>query len=186
MLEHNEKQELVRKTVASAGEYKDGVWYFYQTITDTYDEKGRAIEEHVYKDVELMPITETPEDFLNQRQHPDYMNIAQLKEYIWRLSKSGATGVIRNLKIDLYQRYTAPFTSIMIILLSIPFSLKIKKRATGFSSLGLTLIMGFLYYIFNAISIALGKAGILFPFLSASLTHLVAFIYSIYLIKKLP
>lgn len=186
VLEHNENQDLLRKTVASAGEYKDGVWHFYQTITDTYDEHGRSIDEHVYKEKELMPITETPEDFLNQRQHPDYMNIAQLKEYIWRLSKSGASGVIRSLNIDLYQRYTSPFTSLMIILLSIPFSLKMKKRATGFSSLGLALVVGFLYYIFNAVSIALGKAGVLFPFLSASLTHLVALFYSIYLVKKLP
>ena len=186
VLEHNEKQDLIKKTVASKGVYKNGVWRFYQTISDTYDKNGRAIDEHLYMEEEVMPITETPQDFLNQRQHPDYMDIAQLKEYIWRLSKSGATTVIRSLTIDLYQRYTAPFTSLMIVLLSIPFALKMQKRATGFSSLGLALVVGFLYYIMNAISIALGKAGILAPIVCASLTHSAAFIYSIYLIKKLP
>jgi lipopolysaccharide export system permease protein len=186
VLEHNEKQNLTKKTVASKGVYKGGLWRFYQTISDTYDKNGHAVEEHIYREEEVMPITETPEDFLNQRQHPDYMNIAQLEEYIWRLSKSGATTVIRSLTIDLYQRYTAPFTSFMIVLLSIPFALKMQKRATGFSSLGLALVVGFLYYILNAISIALGKASILPPFICASLTHSAAFVYSLYLIKKLP
>ena len=78
VLEHNERQDLIRKIVASSGEYKDGVWRFYQTITDTYDRSGHALDEHVYREEEIMPITETPDDFLNQRQHPDYMNIAQL------------------------------------------------------------------------------------------------------------
>jgi lipopolysaccharide export system permease protein len=186
VLEHNEKQDLIKKIVAGKGVYSDGLWRFYQTISDTYDDDGRIVEEHAYRDEEVMPITETPADFLNQRQHPDYMNISQLKDYIWRLSKSGATTVIRSLTIDLYQRFTAPFTSLMIVMLSIPFSLKMKKRSTGLSSLGLALMVGFLYYILNAISIALGKAGILFPFLCASLTHLLALFYSIYLIKELP
>jgi lipopolysaccharide export system permease protein len=186
VLEHNEKQDLTKKIVAGKGVYKDGLWRFYQIISDTYDDDGRIVEEHAYLDEEVMPITETPADFLNQRQHPDYMNISQLKDYIWRLSKSGATTVIRSLTIDLYQRFTAPFTSLMIVMLSIPFSLKMKKRSTGLSSLGLALMVGFLYYILNAISIALGKAGILFPLLCASLTHALALIYSIYLIKELP
>lgn len=186
VLEHNGAQELTKKIVASKGVYRDGLWRFYQSITDTYDGNGKTIEEHTYREEEIIPITETPEDFLDQRQHPDYMDIAQLENYIWRLSKSGAKTVIRSLTIDLYQRYTMPMTSFMIILLSIPFSLKMQKRATGLSSLGLALIVGFLYYILNAISIALGKAGILFPFVSAVLTHSIALIYSLYLIKKLP
>jgi lipopolysaccharide export system permease protein len=186
VLEQNDKQDLTKKTVASKGVYKDGLWRFYQTVTDTYDRNGRPVEEHVYREEEIMPITETPDEFMDQRQHPDYMNIAQLEEHIWRLKKSGAATIIRSLTIDLYQRYTAPFTSLMIVLLSIPFSLKMKKRATGFSSLGLALVVGFMYYIMNAVSIALGKAGILPPLVCASLTHTAAFLYSIYLINKLP
>ncbi|MCU0651163.1 MAG: LptF/LptG family permease, partial [Candidatus Omnitrophica bacterium] len=186
VLEHDEKQELVKKIVASKGVFTDGQWRFYQTISDVYDKNGRITQEHAYIEEEIMPITETPKDFLNQRQHPDYMNISQLKDYIMRLSKSGAVTVIRSLTIDLYQRYTAPFTSFMIVLLSIPFSLKMRKRATGLSSLGVALMVGFLYYILNAVSIALGKAGILPPFICASLTHAAAFTYSLYLIKGLP
>jgi lipopolysaccharide export LptBFGC system permease protein LptF len=118
--------------------------------------------------------------------HPDYMTIAQLDNYIWRLSKSGATTVIRNLKVDLYHRFTFPLTSIIIILLGIPFSVLMKKRATGLSSVGLSIMLGFFYYVLNAVSIALGKAGLLMPTLAVSLSHIIALITATYFIRSLP
>jgi lipopolysaccharide export system permease protein len=179
ILEHDEKQNITKKIIADKGIYKDGLWRFYKSITYTFDEFGQLIENPQFFEEEIMTITETPQDFINQRQSVDFMTISGIEEYIWRLSKSQAITVIRNLKVDLYQRFTFPLTSLVIIILGIPFSLKIKKRATGLSSLGLSLILGFLYYVLNAISIALGKAGILMPFLSASLSHIIAlsFVY---------
>ncbi|MCX5698013.1 MAG: LptF/LptG family permease [Candidatus Omnitrophica bacterium] len=185
ILEHDEHQNIVKKIVANKGVYKDGVWRFYQCITYDFDENGQVKEEPNYSEDEIMNISETPRDFLNQRQRPDYMTIAQIEDYIWKLSKSGATGVIKNLKVDLYQRYTEPLTSFIIILLAIPFSLMIRKRGAGIFSLGISIIIGFFYYVFNAISIALGYAGILPPLLAVSLSHGVIFCLSVYLIATL-
>jgi lipopolysaccharide export system permease protein len=114
------------------------------------------------------------------------MTIAQLDNYIWKLSRSGATSVIRNLKIDLYQKFASPFSSLIIILLGIPFSLMMQKRATGLSSIGVSIIVGFLYYIIDAVCLAIGRGGILPPFLAVSLTHIIALVFSISLINRLP
>jgi len=186
ILEHDEKQNITKKIVADKGIYKDGLWRFYKSITYTLDENGQLIENPQFFEEEIMAITETPQDFINQRQSVDFMTIAGIEEYIWRLSKSGAITVIRNLKVDLYQRLTFPLTSLIIVILGIPFSLKIRKRATGLSSLGLSLMLGFLYYVLNAISIALGKAGIFTPLLAASLSHIVALAFGAYLISTIP
>jgi len=186
ILEHDEQQNIVKKVVANKGAHKDGMWHFYQSITYNFDLNGQIIEEPQYLEEEVMAIPETPQEFLTQRQRPDFMNIAQLDDYIWKLSRSGAVGVIRNLKVDLYQRFTFPLTSIIIILLGIPFALRMKKRATGLSSMGISMMMGFLYYVLNAVSIALGKAAILPPILSASLSHILALSSALYFIHKLP
>jgi len=186
ILEHDERQNITKKIVANKGVYKDGAWTFYQCITYNFDENVQIKGEPQYLEEEVMDIPETPHDFLNQMLHPDYMTISQLKNYMERLSKSGATTVIRNLRVDLYQRFASPFTSIVIILLGIPFSMIMKKRATGMSSVGLSIMVGFLYYVFNAISVALGKAGILMPALAASLSHIIALITAIYLIEHTP
>lgn len=186
ILEHDEKQNITKKIVAHKGVYKNGLWTFSRSITYRFNESGQIIGEPQYLEEEIMPISETPKDFLMQRQRPDFMTIAQLDDYIWKLSRSGAKTVIRNLKVELFHRFTMPLTNAIIILLGIPFSLKMKKRATGLASIGLSIMVGFLYFVLNAVSIALGKAGILPPVLSVSLPHLLGLTGALYLIDKLP
>ena len=186
ILEQDEHQNITKKIVANKGIYEDGMWKFYQSITYNFDINGQIIDEPEYYDEELVNISETPEDFVSQRQLPEFMTIAQLQDYSWRLSKSGATSVMRSLNVDLCQRFTSPFTSVIIIFLGIPFAMKIKKRATGLSSIGLSIMVGFLYYMLDAFTLALGRGGLLPPLLSASLSHIIVFTVSIYLIKKIP
>ncbi len=186
ILEQDEKQNLTKKIIASKGVYADGLWKFFQCITYDFDQNSQVIDEPIYFEEQIMSIPETPDDLTNLRQKPELMNIRQMQDYIWRLSKSGATSVIRNLKIDLYQRFTMPFTSIIIILLGIPFSLMMRKRATGMSSIGISILVGFLYYILDAFCLAIGKSGLLMPLLAASLSHIIILSSSLYLISKLP
>lgn len=186
LLEQDENQNLTKKIIATKGVYQAGLWKFYQCITYKFDQNGQVIDEPGYLEEEIMSIPETPADLASLRQKPEQMNIRQMQDYIWMLSKSGATTVIRNLKVDLYQRFTSPFTSIIIILLGIPFSLLMRKRATGMSSIGVSIIVGFLYYVLDAICLAIGKSGLIFPVLAASLSHLIVLSGSLYLIAKLP
>lgn len=186
ILEHDEHQNISKKIVANRGIYTDNLWKFYRCITYSFDQNGQILQEPQYFEEEIMAIPEAPHDFISQRQRPDFMTIAQLDDYIWKLSRSGASTVIRNLKLDLYQRFTSPFTSMIIIFLGIPFSLMMRKRATGLSSIGLSIMVGFLYYILDAISIALGRGGILTPILAASLSHIVVLLFSLHFINNLP
>jgi len=186
ILEQDERQNVTRKIVANKGVYREGFWTFYQVITYDFWPNGQIKQEPGYEEEEIMAIPEKPDDFLNQRQQPELMTLQQLDDYIWKLSRSGATGIVRSLQVDFYQRLTEPFACVLIILLAIPFSLHMKKRATGLSAIGTAIIMGFLYYVAGALSVALGKAGFIPPFLAASLNHLAALAISLYLIKKLP
>lgn len=186
ILEQDENQNLTKKIIAVKGVYRDKLWRFFQCITYNFDHNGQVIDEPVYFEEEIMSIPETPEDLAALRQKPELMNIRQMQDYIWRLSKSGATTIIRNLKVDLYQRFTMPFTSIIIILLGIPFSLMMRKRATGLSAIGVSIVVGFLYYVLDAVCLALGKSGLFMPSLSAALSHIIILSGSLYLIEKLP
>jgi len=186
ILEQDENQNLTKKIIATRGVYQDGLWKFYQSITYKFDHNGQVIDEPNYLEEEIMSITETPETLASLKQKPEQMSISQMQDYIWILSKSGATTVIRNLKVDLYQRFSSPFTSIIIILLGIPFSLLMRKRATGMSAIGVSIIVGFLYYVLDAICLAVGKSGLIPPLLAASLSHIIVLSSSLYLIAKLP
>ncbi|MBC8436333.1 MAG: LptF/LptG family permease [Candidatus Omnitrophica bacterium] len=186
ILEQDQNQNITKKIVANKGAYKDRLWNFEQCITYNFSAGGQMIGEPQYFEKEIMAIPESPRDFITQRQRPSYMTIAQLEDYIWKFSKSGTSAIIRNLKVDLYQKFSSPFTNVIIILLAIPFSLLMRRRATGLSSIGLSIMVGFLYYVLEAISIALGKGGVLFPALAATASHIIALAFGLYMILSLP
>lgn len=186
ILEHDKTQNLTKKIVAEKGIYQNGIWKFYKSITYNFDENGQIKGQPEYHEEEIMDILETPRDFLEQKQKPEFMNISQLDNYIWKFSQSGATTVVQDLKVELYRKFTEPFMSLIIIILGIPFSLMIKRKATGLSSIGIACLLGFFYFVLNAVSIALGKAGILPSFLSVCLSHLIIFSISLYLLYRIP
>src|SRR4030042_14417 len=104
ILEHDERQNLIKKIVANKGIYKDGAWTFYQSVTYNFGKNGQVLDQPNYLEEEIMDIPETPQDFVSQGQRPDSMSIRQLKNYIGKLSRSGASTVIRNLKVRSEER----------------------------------------------------------------------------------
>lgn len=184
ILEHDNKQNLTSKITARRGAYKDRLWLFYEFTRLRFDPEGHISDDAIYAQEEIMDITETPQDFLQQKKKQELMNTAQLEDYIWRLKKSGATPAIKNLLVDLYQRYASSFTSLILVLLGIPFSFTIRRRANLFSSFGVCIAISFLYYIATGISLALGKSGFIFPFLSAWLVPTGFSILAFKLIRK--
>ncbi|MCM8791582.1 MAG: LptF/LptG family permease [Candidatus Omnitrophica bacterium] len=185
ILEEDKNQNIIRKIVAREGIWQNGNWKFSEMIIYNFDEDGRLKGDIEYYPTEIIDIAETPQDFLKQRKNPQTMSIWQLKKHISRLLNSSAKAVAKNLKIDLYHRIFFSFSSLIITILGIPFALRIKGRSSAFSSLGISFGLSFLYYAMDAISVALGKAGWLSPFISAANTHLIFLFIGGYLICRL-
>ena len=75
---------------------------------------------------------------------------------------------MNNLKVDLYQKFAYPFMSIVIVLIGMPFALLVRGRQKStFTCFGIAIVIGFIYYVSNAVSIAFGKGGLLPPFIAA-------------------
>jgi LPS export ABC transporter permease LptG len=167
ILEHDQAQNMTAKITASEGKFNNGLWTFYECTKLSFDRYGQIAADTAYSQEQIMDITETPQDFLQQRKRPELMTIGQLEDYIWRLEKSNAMTAARNLLVDLHQRYASSISSLVLILIGIPFSFTIRKHANIFSSFGICILISFLYYVFTAVWLALGKAGVVFPFLCA-------------------
>ena len=121
-----------------------------------------------------MDIKETPDDFLKQRIKVSSMNIKQLNEYIKKFSKSGATKALNNFRVDLYQKIAFPFANFVVILVGLPLAIMIRSRkGMTFTSLGIAIGIGFLYYVLESLFIAFGKGGMLPPLLAAWSTPII-------------
>ena len=166
---HGADQNINQKIVALKGVWTGLTWKFIQCHISTFDAGNikQPIKVKVYNE-KLMDIKETPEDFLKQRLDVNSMNIRQLNDYIQRFSKSGAVKAINNLKVDFHQKIAYPFGNFVIVLLGLPFALMVRSRkGSTFSTLGIAVGIGFLYYVVNAVALAFGKGHLIPPLLSA-------------------
>jgi lipopolysaccharide export system permease protein len=167
---HDQNQNIVEKIVAFKGVWTGIAWKFYNCQITTYNSTLPNLpgEVKVYPE-KLMDIKETPKEFLRQRRNIAAMNIRELNDYINRFSDSGALKAINDMKVDLFQKIALPLRNIVIVLAGLPFVLVTagKRKAATFTSIGIALIIGFLYYVLDAVGLALGKGGALSPWLSA-------------------
>jgi lipopolysaccharide export system permease protein len=184
ILEQDRNQELKKKIYALKATWEKQKWKFYKTQIFSYNEKGT--EESEFFKEKFIDIPETPEDFLTQRIQVDYMNIKQLQGYLDKLSNSGATAVIRNMNVDIQQRLSYPFSVIVVMFVGLPFALMIKKRkGMTFASFGMCITIGFLFYLVNAVSIALGKSGLFAPIISGWFANILFLAIGLVLLKRM-
>ncbi len=167
---HDKNQNLVEKIVAQKGKWTGIAWKFVRCQITEYNSNLPNVpgEVKIY-DEKLMDIKEKPIDFIKQRLNLAAMNIKQLNDYIGRFSGSGAQKTITNLQVDFHQKIAFPFRTFIIVLAGLPFALMTagRRKTATLASIGLALVMGFLYYVLDAVGLALGKGGALPPMYSA-------------------
>lgn len=186
ILENDEYQNVRSKIYAEKAVWRNNRWVLYQCFI-YHMGYGQAIRgEPLYFTNTAFKIEETPEDFLRQNIPVENMNAKELAGYIARLPGEEANSAIIKLKVDLYQKTSFPFTSLVILLIGVPSSIIIRRRAVAFSSIGLCIGISFIFYVVFAVSIALGKTGALPPFLAAWMTHVVFGGSALYFIARIP
>lgn len=185
ILEQDDKQNLKSKIVALKGNWLKNHWKFYQVQVLNFDEEDHMTGEIEHFDEKVMDISESVDDFMRQRVQVSAMNLKQLTDYIRKFKYSGARMILRNLQVDFHSKIAYPFSNLIILLVGLPFGLMTKRRkGITFAALGLCLIIGFLYYVFNAVFLAFGKSGNLPPVLAAWMTNIGFIFLARYLIRK--
>ncbi len=183
----DELQRMTEKIVAEKGDWTGQNWKFTNCQISRYDpvDQSSTGEVQFYKE-KTLDIRENPADLLKQRNSVSTMNIRELRSYIKRFKGSGAVAALNGLKVDLHQKIAYPFACIVIIFAGLPFALTTgRRKGLTFASVGIALVIGFLFYVVNAIGLALGKGGVLPPILAAWFAPIFFMAAGIYSAKKL-
>ena len=131
----------------------------------------------------VLPLKERPETFKKEIRKPEEMSYLELKEYIEKTTQEGYDTT--KYLADMYAKISAPFINFIITLLGIPFAIKLGKHG-GFA-LGVTFsfIIGFFYWVFFNICLALGHGGALPPLISAWIANFIFGILGLYLLLQI-
>lgn len=180
--EHDSHENLVSKITAQSAAWTGDSWKFNKVIMYRIDNSGKIIGEPLFYEEKQITLREKPSDFANREWQSDYMSYGELKKYIKNFKGTSAK-VIRALLVDLHYKVSFAFINLIIVLIGAPFAM-INTRGGVMIGIGMSIVIGLLYYAFIAISLAFGKAGILPPMASAWLGNIVFCIIGIHLINK--
>ncbi len=114
----------------------------------------------------ILPIYEKPEDIQTLKASSTTMNFLELKDYIHRIEEEGYSSA--HYRVDLYNKLSIPFASMVMALIGIPFGL---KRFRGGIPFGITIsiVLGFSYWVIEALSTSLGYGEVLPPLVASIL-----------------
>lgn len=98
-------------------------------------------------------------------KHADTIGFFKLKRYCANLERSGYDPT-RYLAL-MHSKVSLPFASFIMAFLGIPFVMK-SGRSSGIGfGVGLSIMIGFAYFVTNAVLLSFGQTGVLPPFISA-------------------
>lgn len=180
--EHDTSENLISKTTAQYALWTGDDWIFHKAIKTKIDNAGKIIGTPVFYNELAIPLKERPRDFAYGEWKADFMSYKELCNYIKNFRGSDVK-IARNLLVDLHYKIAFPFISLIIIMVAAPFAL-LTMRGGVMIGIGMSIVIGLLYYAVIAISLAFGKAGILPPFLAAWFGNIIFFILGIYLLNK--
>jgi lipopolysaccharide export system permease protein len=157
---------------------KNKAWIFYEGIQQTINPDGK-IENTAFQK-KLFPLKETPLDFKFLEADYQQLSIWQLKKYIAKLKSQGYDSTAY--AVDFWQRTAQPLTPIILIIFAISLVLKGKEIKIGFT-LSLGIVIAFIFWIIQALSIALGKGGHINPFLAGWLPNIIFAAWGIIMLR---
>lgn len=159
-------QNTRQKTIASRGRWNGKNWEFDRVTEYQIDSRGQVLGEprhfprKVYPEIDI-----APKELINAASESIFLSYRELKQLIQNLRKNGVR--VDSEKVDLYHRLAAPWQALIMMLTAIPFLGKTATRKVIAFNLLFCVAIVFGYHVIEAVGLALGKSGQLFPFWGA-------------------
>jgi lipopolysaccharide export system permease protein len=118
----------------------------------------------------LPEITESPVDFGSRQKAPGEMNFIELSNYIRNVDEAG--GDTRGDLVEFYLKFFFPLSNLIMVFVGAPLALR-NPRSGKASSIGLAILLAFLFFSLLRFGQTLGHKGALPPLLAASIADIV-------------
>jgi lipopolysaccharide export LptBFGC system permease protein LptF len=154
--------QLVEKTAIERGEQQKNSWVFHNVIRYLFQDDSLQLEHVEQWRVETEKLPTVP---FENPVSPHHQPIFDLYEETIKLQSEGQD-VTRHW-VEFFQKTAYPFQIFIMVLIGLGLSASYNRRGTAAESLAISFLLGILFWMFNQITIAVGSAGLLMPFLAA-------------------
>lgn len=153
---------------AAWAQWHSGNWHFYHVSEKTFKD-GKVLQAALHSE-RIIALPETPETFKTVEKKAEEMSFLELRNLATNLEKQGYEAT--RYRVDMYAKLSFPLTTVIMVFVGIPFALKTGQSKGIALGIGISLFISFLYWATFSLSVALGHAGAVPPFLAAWFAHL--------------
>jgi len=158
---------------------ENGQWILVDGISREFNHNGEIV-----KDFTKMELNDFPFELIDLKKaqkHPDEMNSKELKNFIIQIIHNGADP--QKWLVDLYLKFSFPFTNFVIVLFGIPLA-TLQKRSGAALGFGISLAICFIFFGLVKTFQAFGHNGLLEPILAAWGSNLIFGSIGLFLLIK--
>jgi lipopolysaccharide export system permease protein len=153
----------IQRIDAREAKWVNGKWWLYHGATRDFDKDG-SVRMIPFDEMEYS-LPESWESFQTIERKSEDMSYTELRAYIQKIQSAGydATRYV----VDFYSKYSYPLLNLIMVLIGVPFALRTGRSGGVALSIGLSVMIGFVYGMTYYIFISFGRSGILSPLLSS-------------------
>ena len=149
--------------------WKDGKWISPEGILSQFQD-SQLLGVSTLKDA-AMPLSKKPDELRNIERLANEMNYRELTKYVKKLKREGYAA--SRYSVDLHSKISFPLVSIIMVMIGIPFALRSGRHGGISIGVGLSVIIGFSYWVVFAVNSSLGYNSIIPPFVAAWFTNFI-------------
>lgn len=175
---------LEETIVAKELRYEDNHWALISGVKSRFFNDGST--QSLAFDREPFDFKESPLELQARLTvDPNNLTLKELRNYVIGLKKNGYPTA--KYSVEYYGRYAFPFASLIMAIIGASIILMdIGIRRKHFArSIGLTLLIGFHYWIIHTFSLGIGKGNLLPPMLAGWMANIVFFGIGVFLILRI-
>lgn len=158
-----ERPDLRHRIDADTALWNGRQWEFLNGYIRSFNHDGVDSTRHFEK--QIFPVAEQPADFKKLQKRPEEMSARYMYETVQRLEREGLDST--RTWIDLNQKLSYPFISVVLALIGIPLSIRSSRKGGLLFCIWVSLVTGFIFSFIYAVGISLGYKGIFPPLLAA-------------------
>ena len=153
--------QLLGRIDAVQARYTDGQWHFKNLVVRTFDPTGSDPVRVQKLAEQVLPLGKTPADFATPEFRNEDMTYRELHSLVGRLEAEDFDAT--RYRVDMMARLATPFTCLIMAFLGIPFALQRGRDANLAMGVALSVAVGMIFYVVQAMLLAFGYSGIVPP-----------------------
>jgi lipopolysaccharide export system permease protein len=176
---------LKKRVDAKTGEYVHGAWILMDGSVREFEDVDGIMMTSKLKEFSEMEVKlpESPKTLKEIHKKADEMSYNDLKRFVAKIRSEGYSAT--EYEVDMHAKLALPFVSVIMTIIGIPFALKRERTGSLAVGIGISIAIGFFYWITLSFALSLGHAGVLPPVIAAWISLFIFLLIGAYMFSTI-